>query len=150
MAFRSAGFTCWCPSAMTVRPAPAGSVEGPFPLPGPATFVTADNPHGRPAGDEANRAGRAALAALLDEHRLAWFPAVGGEGDHREPGALVLGLDRPSAIALGRRFQQAAVYIWAAEGLHLVACASSRAELLGYRAVVGSALAVPTLRPAGR
>jgi len=143
--FGTAGFTCWCPDPITVRPAPTGTASGPFPFPDAAAFVTADNPQGIVVAEEANRSRRAALAAELDRMDLTWHPAVGGDpdGQHHEPGAVVLELDVRSAAALGARFEQAAVYLWAPDALHLVACAGDRHDLLGYRATTGTTLGGP-------
>jgi len=134
--FTTAGFTCWCPEPVTVRPVPGGRTSGPFPVAGPATFVTTDNPGGRAVADEENLARRSQLTAFLTDAGLVWYPAVGGApgGNHLEPGALVLGLDVASAAALGARFGQAAVYLWTPAGLHLIACAGDRHEILGYQA----------------
>lgn len=107
--------------------------------------MTADNPHGRAGTEVDNRARRARLAAFLESTRSVWHPAVGGdpEGDHREPGALVLGLDLRSACDLGARFDQAAVYRWDPDALHLVACTGGRHDILGYRATTGTRLGRP-------
>jgi hypothetical protein len=112
--------------------------------------VTADNPQGALGSEDENRARRAALAAYLDGRDLVWHPALGGDpnGDHLEPGALVLGLDMSSAAALGARFDQAAVYVWTPAALHLLACTEPRREILGYRVISRpSALPPPPLRP---
>jgi len=110
------------------------------------TFVTADNPQGRVTSEDLNRAWRAELTAFLDDAGLVWHPAVGGDptGDHHEPGAVVEGLDLRSAAELGARFDQAAVYLWAPDGLHLVACADNRHDILGYRATPGTQLRAPS------
>ncbi len=112
-------------------------------------FVSADNPHGQAVGGAANLAARAELAAFLDAEGLTWHPAVGGDpaGRHNEPGAAVLGHDLRSAAALGARFAQAAVYLWTPGALHLVACATARHDVLGYRASAGTDLRRPLLRP---
>lgn len=116
-----------------------------FPFPGPATFVTAENPSGRALGEEENQARRCALLAWLDAAGLVWHPAVGGDpnGEHLEPGAVVLGLDLTSAAELGARFDQAAVYLWARDALHLLSCTDDRHDVLGYRAAPGTRLAMP-------
>jgi len=138
-AFTIAGFTVEIAGdqAICVRPAPPGTALGPFPFAAPVTFLTADNPHGRTVPEAENDARRTALAALLDDLGLDWLPATGGDpqGDHLEPGAAIVGLDAAAATELGVRFDQAAIYRWEPEALHLVACAGDRHEVLGYTAV---------------
>lgn len=111
--------------------------------------MTADNPHGEVVPDAVNAARRAALADVLDDLGLEWLPALGGGPDdveHREPGALVIGLDVVAAAGLGARFGQAAIYVWAPDALHLVACNLDRHEVLGYAAVPGPPEPPPRLR----
>lgn len=141
-AFSTAGFTCWTAEGapIVVRPAPPGTRAGPFPFAGPVAFLTTDNPHGRVVPDAENARRRAGLGPALDGLGLRWLPAVGGDpaGEHREPGAIVLGLDLAAAAGLGARFDQAAVYVWEPEALHLVACAEDRHDVLGYVAEPGA------------
>lgn len=148
-AFTTAGFTCWVPDAVTVRPLPPGRLSGTFPLPAPATFLTADNPGGGPVTDQENVARRRELATYLDAGGYRWHLAVGGDpdGENLEPGALLLGLDLVTATRLGARFEQAAVYVWERHALHLVACAGTRHDVLGYRATPGTQLRPPVLHP---
>jgi len=143
--FAAAGFSVWCPEPVTVRPAPPGVATGPFPFAGPVAFLTADNPQGRVVAEADNLVRRAALAAALDELGVTWVPAVGGdpEGAHLEPGAAVLGLGIDAAAELGARFDQAALYLWAPDTLHLVSCAGDRHDVLGYRATPSRAIGPP-------
>lgn len=149
--FTRAGFTCWAPQPVTVRPAPPGSTTGPFPFDGPVAFVTADNPQGRQVPDAENVAARSRLAAALDDQGLRWVPALGGDpdGDHREPGAVILGIDVAVAARLGARFDQAAVYVWTAAALHLVACALDRHDVLGFTAAERPSVPPPPSLRAG-
>jgi len=96
-------------------------------------------------GAEENAIRRADLAADLARRGVEWHPAVGGDPDgrHHEPGAVVVGLDLRSAVGLGGRYGQAAVYIWAPDALHLVACTGDRHDVLGYRASRGTTLRPP-------
>lgn len=57
---------------------------------------------------------------------------AGPQGDHLEPGAL--DLDLRSAAELGARFERAAVSVWAARFLHLVAYRGARHNILGFAA----------------
>ncbi len=74
-----------------------------------AAFVTAANPHGVPRSRAVNEAAMAALTAALE------WPHVPGEGRDpqgrwsAEPSALVLGISRSEAEALGRRLEQNAI-----------------------------------------
>ena len=122
-----------------MRPAPTGTACGPFPFSGPATFVTAVNPRGQPAPPEDNARRRDELTRHLAATGLEWHPAIGGDpdGDHLEPGAVVLGLDLAAAAALGARFDQMAVYVWEPGALHLVTCTGGRHDELGYRSMPG-------------
>jgi hypothetical protein len=137
--FAAAGFTCWCPEPITVRPAPPGATSGPHPFAEPVAFLTADNPQGRVVPEADNLVRRAALADALDALGASWLPAVGGDpdGDHLEPGAAVPGMDLATATGLSAQFDQAAVYLWTPLALHLVACAGDRHEVLGWTAATG-------------
>jgi hypothetical protein len=103
------------------------------------------NPFGRQAPGAQNDERRRDLEGHLASCGLAWHPAVGGDpdGDHLEPGCLVLDLDLRTAAELGARFEQAAVYLWDAAALHLVACHSDRHDVLGYRVIRGTNLPRP-------
>jgi putative PIN family toxin of toxin-antitoxin system len=74
-----------------------------------AAFITAANPRGEQSSHAANEAAMSALHASL-----AWpyLPAEGRDPEGRwsaEPSALVLGISRPDAVALGRRLAQNAI-----------------------------------------
>jgi predicted nucleic acid-binding protein len=74
-----------------------------------AAFVTAANPRGEPRSHAANAAAMAELAASL---RWPHLPGEGRDPEGRwtpEPSALVLGIARGEAEALGRRFDQNAI-----------------------------------------
>jgi hypothetical protein len=134
-----------------VRPARPGTSDGAFPFASPVAFLTADNPEGEAVSEAVNTRRRELLADALDALGLAWRPAVGGDPDdveHLEPGAVVLGVDLAAAATLGKRFRQAAVYVWTPLALHLVACDGDRHEVLGYTATPVEAAPVPRLRPA--
>jgi hypothetical protein len=134
-----------------VRPAAPGTSDGPFPFAGPVAFLTADNPEGEAVAEAVNARRRELLVEALDHLGLTWIPAVGGDPDdveHLEPGAVVLGVDLAAAASLGKRFGQAAVYVWTPLALHLVACDGDRHEVLGYAAEPAAAAPAPRLRPA--
>ena len=131
-----------------MRPGPPGSRSGPFPFGTSATFVTADNPGGATRPPLENEERRVGLAASLDAAGLGWHPAVGGEpdGDHLEPGVVVLGLALDAAADLGARFGQVAIYQWTPDALHLLACDGDRHDILGYSSTAGTTLTPPHLQ----
>lgn len=77
-----------------------------------AAFVTAANPHGRPAGRTENVL---ATTALLEAQREAGYACLAGEGRDpqgewpAEPSVLVLGVTRAEAEVLGRSYEQNAI-----------------------------------------
>ncbi|MFD7805410.1 DUF3293 domain-containing protein [Streptomyces cellulosae] len=123
-----------------IAPRPQGTVEGVFPVPdssGAALHViTAWNPRGRTASEDAN-----ALAhrVLLDEvrHRgLTSWPAVGGDpsGTHLEESVAVAGLSDAAARDLGRRFGQDAVFAWTPSAWRVLACDTGAVSVSGWTA----------------
>jgi hypothetical protein len=83
------------------------------PLRSPLVLVTAWNPQGRERDRRVNRAANHALRAALDAEHLEWCPALGRapDGSWAEPGFAVGGLADDAAAALGRRWDQIAVYV---------------------------------------
>ena len=141
-----AGFTYWpddgspaSDSAVSVAPRADGLVDGAFPLPGPASFVTAHNPGGPIIDATENDRRHAALLADIADHGWRWLPAVGGDpaGSHTEDGVLLLDASPEDAIALATRFGQDAIYVWRADVFELIACDGSRHDRLGWTAEVG-------------
>jgi hypothetical protein len=107
--------------------------SGPEPGEGwPESFaiVTAYNPDGVNADDAANVAANEELEAAVRDADLSYSPMAGGswDGSHVEPGFLVL-CDLETALELGRRFSQEAVFWVEAGRLHLVACSSGGARV---------------------
>lgn len=79
-----------------------------------STFISAVNPRSRRLSERENRRRHRRLKAWLDEAGLRYLEGAGVDPDGDwppEPGFLVAGLDRDSAIALGRQFDQNAV-VW--------------------------------------
>ncbi|CAL9554238.1 hypothetical protein SUDANB176_04511 [Streptomyces sp. enrichment culture] len=126
--------------AVRVEPRPRGTAEGFFPVAdgsgATVHVITAWNPRGRTASDDANaRAHR----VLLDEvrHRgLTSWPAVGGDvsGTHREESVAVVGLSDAAARDLGRRFGQDAVFAWTPDAWRVLACESGAVAVSGWAA----------------
>jgi len=77
-----------------------------------AAYVTAANPHGRPAGRTENVL---ATTALLEAQREAGYACFAGEGRDpqgewpAEPSVLVVGISRAEAEVLGRSYEQNAI-----------------------------------------
>ena len=79
---------------------------------GPFWVVTAWNPFSEPETPEANAGRHAELVARLEADGLGWLPAVGSSSDGQwaEESVAVAGIDRAAVRALGRAFDQHAVF----------------------------------------
>ena len=91
-------------------------------LDGPFGIVTAAAPRGEPVDDAFDRARQADLeeVVLLDEH-VDWLrvDGVSPDGRHRER-SIALRLPRDRIVALGRHYQQSAVFWFDGESFWLV------------------------------
>lgn len=118
-----------------ISPHPDGGV-GDWPLAAPVYLLTAYNPRGEDLPLEENERRLAELAAFLKKELLAAVPSLGSstDGSWTEPGFALLDVDEKQALAVARRFEQAAIYAWSAERLEVVGA------LDGGRASVGWAL----------
>ncbi|MGY6629421.1 MAG: DUF3293 domain-containing protein [Wenzhouxiangella sp.] len=92
-----------------------------------AVFITAWNPFSRETSDTDNESAQQRLAARLQAQASRVLPAEGRSrrGDWRpESSFLALGIDQPTAIALGREFGQNAI-VWSGPDARprLIACA---------------------------
>lgn len=99
--------------------------QGPAPA-GTLAIVTAWNPaHERP-GDPANKKANACLAAEIERRGLRSRPALGRseDGAHVEASFAVADIAREEAVALGRRFGQAAVFYWDGAEARILPCAA--------------------------
>ncbi|GAC1379945.1 MAG: hypothetical protein NVSMB48_04950 [Marmoricola sp.] len=92
----------------------------------PAYVVTAYNP-GHAAPQAANEEAQARLHDFLEASHLAWLPAVGRSRDHTwaEPSMALTGLSESEAIAIGRRFNQDAIFKWDGCALIVLPCDES-------------------------
>ncbi|MFI1563966.1 DUF3293 domain-containing protein [Streptomyces sp. NPDC020490] len=123
-----------------VEPRPSGTAEGSFPVAaaGGATVhvITAWNPLGRDASDDANSRAHARLLGEVRRRGLTWWPAVGGDaaGAHSEESVAVAGLGDAAARELGRRFGQDAVFAWTPGAWRVLACGTDAAEVSGWAA----------------
>lgn len=76
-------------------------------------FITASNPHPQRLSDEENAARNHALREGLRVAGMKFFPGrgVGRNGAWSEESVLVVGIDRETALAIGRRYAQAAIVV---------------------------------------
>lgn len=94
--------------------------------------ITAFDPPGSVRDAATNAAADAALEAALRALGHAPVRVTGGSTDdsHREPG-FAAALTRDEALALARRFDQAAFFEIVGDALHLVWCDDGQVEVLG-------------------
>lgn len=107
--------------------APEASPLLPAPLPAPWWVVTACNPHPLVLPDEENLQRDEALVADLDAAGVAHHPAVGRSPDATwvEVGRALVGVDRATALAHARAYDQAAVFE-VDDRVRVIACADGR------------------------
>ncbi len=96
-------------------------------------IVTACDPGDRGCSETTNQQADRGLVADLDRHGWCRFRVVGGSPDfqHQEPGWAVATGSVAEALALGRRWGQAAVFWVDHDALSLVDCNDGKAEALG-------------------
>jgi Protein of unknown function (DUF3293) len=116
-----------------ITPRSDGAV-GEFPLAAPLHLVTAYNPRGKDLPLEANRKRQSQLADYLRSELIASVPSLGasGDGSWSEPGFALLDLDEARALALARRFEQAAIYAWSATRLEVVGALHEGRAAVGW------------------
>ncbi|MFF6811864.1 DUF3293 domain-containing protein [Streptomyces sp. NPDC012403] len=124
--------------AVRVEPRPRGTAEGFFPVPdgsgATVHVITAWNPYGRTASNDANARAQRVLLDGIRHRGLTSWPAVGGDvrGTHREESVAVLGLSDAAARDLGRRFGQDAVFAWTPDAWRVLACGSGAVAVSGW------------------
>ncbi len=103
--------------------------EDPLPgalSPGPIHVVTAWNPHGQLTDDDTNAHVQEQLVAELADRQLRHWPARGHAADESwsEDGFAIGGLSRAEACALGRGYDQLAIFELtdATDGLRVIRC----------------------------
>ena len=101
----------------------------------PIVVVTAWDPDSvrLQAGD--NRVRHRRLLSELDRSGVIHWLAVGRDpySPHFEEGVAVIGLTESEGVDLGRRYGQAAVYVWTPEAWTVLSCTGDRRHAYGWR-----------------
>jgi len=92
-------------------------------------------PRQRPPAAGRQPARHRRLVSELDRSGLLHWAAVGRDPDsaHHEEGLAVAGLTESEGVDLGRRYGQAAVYVWTPEAWTVVSCTGDRCRTYGWR-----------------
>lgn len=119
-----------------VRPAPASGVSQPFPDRTGRTIhiITAYNPNGRDRSTGVNVKAHGRLLAALDEQGWEYWDASGGDATwtHVEHGVAIIGISEVEALALGRKFNQEAVFAWSPQTWCVVRCDGTGRSTSGW------------------
>jgi hypothetical protein len=101
-----------------------------WPFTGTVVVLTAYDPGGVRADPAANEAADGRLADAVREHGGEFVRGAGTavDGSHSEPSLVVTGLSRATAVELGRRFGQDAIFELDATTMSLVSCLDDRVE----------------------
>jgi hypothetical protein len=101
-------------------------------LPNRFGVVTAWNPDGVTADALSNQTANARLEAILQAEALPYFPVTGGSPDftHAEPG-FGINADQGQVVALGRDFNQEAVFWIEHSTVHLCPCSEAPVQVIG-------------------
>ena len=116
-----------------ISPRPEG-VAGDWPLAAPVYLLTAYNPRGEDLPLEENERRLAELDSYLRTELVAAVRSVGASEDRSwmEPGFALLDADEAEALAIARRFEQAAIYAWRAEQLEVVGALDEGRASVGW------------------
>jgi len=116
-----------------ISPRPEG-VVGDWPLAAPVYLLTAYNPRGVDLVLEENERRLAELDAYLRAELVAAVRSVGAseDGSWMEPGFALLDVGEADALAIARRFEQAAIYAWSAERLEVVGALDEGRASVGW------------------
>ncbi len=120
---------------VTVGGAPAGEIgRWPWPTAEPVPILTAWDPGSERPGVEVNRRLGAELESALRPQARRLLDAVGFDPDagHREEGIAAFGLSVDDAVALGARYRQDAIFVWAPDVWSIVSCRGERRVDLGW------------------
>ncbi len=118
-----------------VESLPAGETVGEFPFAGATTVHIITAYDSASLDDPSNALRLSELKDVLDDLEFEWVDAVGADSEwrHREPSVAVLDLGDARALRIGRRYQQDAVFRWAAHSWDLVDCATGAGQTMGWR-----------------
>jgi hypothetical protein len=116
-----------------ISPRPEG-VVGDWPLAAPVYLLTAYNPRGVDLPLEENERRLAELDAYLRAELVAAVRSLGAseDGSWKEPGFALLDVGEADALAIARRFEQAAIYAWSAERLEVVGALDEGRASVGW------------------
>ena len=116
-----------------VSPRPDGTVDE-WPLAAPVFLLTAYNPRGGELPDDENERRLAALESYLRAELVPVVRSIGAseDGSWMEPGFALLDATEPQALAIARRFEQAAIYAWSAERLEVVGALDEGRASVGW------------------
>ena len=116
-----------------ISPRPEG-VAGDWPLVTPVYLLTAYNPRGDDLPLAENKRRLAELDAYLRNELVAAVRSIGASEDRSwmEPGFALLDVDESGALAIARRFEQAAIYAWSAERLEVVGALDEGRASVGW------------------
>ena len=119
-----------------VRPARFGQESGPFPDPAGRTIhiITAYNPNGRDQSQTVNEKAHGRLLATLHERGVEYWDASGGDASWTrvEQGVAIVGISEDEALALGRKFNQEAVFAWTPKMWCVLRCDGTGGSTSGW------------------
>ncbi len=116
-----------------ICPRPEGDADD-WPLAAPVYLLTAYNPRGKALPLEENERRLAELDAYLRVKLVAAARSIGASEDRSwmEPGFALIDADEAEALAIARRFEQAAIYAWSAERLEVVGALDEGRASVGW------------------
>jgi hypothetical protein len=97
-------------------------------------LLTAYNPRGEELPDDENERRLAELESYLRTELVPVVRSIGAseDGSWMEPGFALLDATEAEAITIARRFEQAAIYAWSAEGLEVVGALDEGRASVGW------------------
>jgi hypothetical protein len=123
--------------AMVLQPSEPGVADGPYPAQRDVTIhiVTAHNPGRLLSPDENDVRARRLLADVESMGNVTVWRSVGGDPEwtHTEDCLALIGLDDDAVRALGRRYDQEAIWAWDATMLRLIECEAAGVMAFGWR-----------------
>ncbi|MDH3730315.1 MAG: DUF3293 domain-containing protein [Acidimicrobiia bacterium] len=118
-----------------LHPQTIGDVGSSFPFRQAVHIVTAYNPGGEVSDAAANADRHRSLVEVARALGVETLETIGSapDGSIPEPGLLIAGLARATAITLGHRFGQSAIYEWRHDALEILNVAAPASRVLGWR-----------------